>query len=702
MHKLDLAYFEKSICQEKNLNKPIDESLCVIIDEFELCCLGFMGDVGTEPFAKMDSFNTTDEFQGMMQSNEFIEDFQLLGHALHIQFDFQIQTLFSYRSELLQDFQTKFDNVISEFYEGKMFGYFWPCIKQIYSDSCNNNATKCNNKMLQIINSSNFGCSAESKDPNTFEDQLNVNYPHLYSEWCNNGKFPAKYVNSKIPYTFWEADEEVPIRKLVTTIESKEMCPEFPPEHEWYITTNLEPEKFDIFMMPEGDHFEDFLRGFITVHDIEYPNVIFLAENLALMSFVNLKKRKVYDKILNIQTDDWSGVYEIYSINLTKNLISRKLLHTIDLPSKNDAPTKIKQSKNQFYAMNELSTKISLFHINIQKKDVQLNFFKTFELPLRISSKTRSESCKTVDIYSNKLFITCIAENDIETVNNTKDFVNKNMVKIYQYAFDINSDKINENIVQSMKFTSDYFSKISNVVAKITEKPDSTNSIIMNVWASGLKGNAPLSENNYPSSTFFNISIDPNNSYKIYESRFIMFGHVLEVKTIQNWNNFDEMFQQIFKDSACFAGVGINNSSITKCKAETYDEEPSKVAQRKSNYTVRYLLIPSENLQAFDYKKASEPGYYYASLCDKNFLIGDLGYAIDASVDIISKGNNPQAFILHKAIHPTYLDSFSKIFCGAPKPQPAGTNDKVTGKAYGITFSLPNLQPKSFSLEPDN
>ncbi len=75
--------------------------------------------------------------------------------------------------------------------------------------------------------------------------------------------------------------------------------------------------------------------------------------------------------------------------------------------------------------MNELSTKISLFHINIQKKDVQLNFFKTFELPLRISSKTRSESCKTVDIYSNKLFITCIAENDIETVNNTKDFVNK-------------------------------------------------------------------------------------------------------------------------------------------------------------------------------------------------------------------------------------------------------------------------------------
>jgi hypothetical protein len=102
---------------------------------------------------------------------------------------------------------------------------------------------------------------------------------------------------------------------------------------------------------------------------------------------------------------------------------------------------------------------------------------------------------------------------------------------------------------------------------------------------------------------------------------------------------------------------------------------------------MRYLLMPVAELLNQDL--VTNPQYHYASICEKSYWMGDLGFGDDSAIDIVSKGRNSFAIVLKKAVHPKKLDSFTKMFCGGPKPQPAGSHDFVSGRGYGMTFQLP-------------
>jgi hypothetical protein len=272
MHKIDIAYIYQDDCI-KNTAHPINTKLCTVIKDLPTCCLGLVGDVGSVPFFWQHPFNTTDELINLTNQPDFKENLRLLNKTLYIQLEFMSQfSIWDDFSDLLLDFLTRIDNFATA-NNGNIKYYTAPCMQTAYQARCEQDPANCIPQLWQILQSENIRCSHEFfyEVPDQFDTQLNLNYPVLIDS-CRNNYFQEQFRHSKDPFTFWEIEDEKALRSFVDYLEDPKLCPVFPRDHDWSITSNIEPEKFMIFMMEEGVYNQDFGRGYVSLYDIQNPD----------------------------------------------------------------------------------------------------------------------------------------------------------------------------------------------------------------------------------------------------------------------------------------------------------------------------------------------------------------------------------------------------------------------------------------------
>ena len=670
MYKIDIAFVWENSCAK--FSTGFNEDLCVLGDnDVRYCCQGLMGDTSSIPYQHK-KFNTTDDFLNIIQSDEFIAYEKRLGKTMYIQVDLQMQAKFIQEASLFLNFLENLIKLSSNF---DVQYFLYPCILDYFQVLCDTDSERCTNQLKLIINSKVLKCSYYGSMPSLYETQYNIDGDTLEYH-CKSKTFPSWIYNSKSPMTIWEFSDEDKIGRIFGMVNAdnyKISCPNFPMNLDWALTANIEPEKFEIYKRTFGKidqhenheafgHFKGYLNPFI----INKPDIFVNKKTQSqLVSFMNQKHfNDHYSDNTTTKIE-----YDFYSHSQIKgpNYLKGTLLKKLVFDKKEDSITKLKNDDGVVYGHHELAGKLSQFHPN------DLEIFKSYNLP-----KDR-QACQSIDIYGGLLYISCI-ETD------------QKLFWVTIYGYDLSSDYSLQGNPPKPKTShkiesGNILGKIQKTQTKIFKNFDKKNTDYLCIGLSGLKTSSKT--NLSTTYGFLKLNNFTHGDNRISHTNLIMFGSIEDLKPFENSNDNQNYLLAIHTHSACFSGNGIiNNNDFTKCDLKKLDEDPRQIAQRVSNYSLRYLLISYEEVFSNASNQEEADKISYASLCSKNLMIGDLTYGDQSSIELIDD-EEYIAFVVTTAVHPKDLDSYTKSFCGGPNHAIVSNVDGMTSRAYGFSYSQP-------------
>lgn len=277
-----------------------DESECFMHKNIDLCCMGLLGDISSIPFAST-YFNNQYEFIYMFNDTSFQEDVKRLEPFLQIQINTQEylnegdkfvlnQPMWLNFLERLSDSST---NAIKN--GANLEFYFTHCVFNYYKSMCKSGEPGCTDQVKKIIATKQFKCVLTSNSLNTNPQYANFNIEILELEkYCKTG-FKIDLSKMYGPMTVYEFGNESYIKEVKSYITNPDKCPGFPLKGDWGLTTNIEPEKYQIFYRDENfsDNYHNF-RGFVLGDDtkIEKPRSFLLEKETIILSWMIKKDDK--------------------------------------------------------------------------------------------------------------------------------------------------------------------------------------------------------------------------------------------------------------------------------------------------------------------------------------------------------------------------------------------------------------------------
>jgi len=263
--------------------------------------MGLMGDTSSIPFANK-HFNNQYEFINMFNSTEFQEDVKHLEPFLQIQLNTQEYLNEGDQNVLKEPLWLNFLERLSDTSTiaikngANLEFYFTYCIFDYYKTVCNDGLPDCTDQMKKIIATEQYKCVLQGNYANTNPQYANYNIEILkLEEFCESG---FKNDLSKLygPMTIYEFADESYIKEVKSYITNPDKCPGFDLEGDWALTSNIEPEKYQIYYRDENaksEHYEN-LRGFLLNDDtkIEKPRSFLLDKETIILSWMIKKDDK--------------------------------------------------------------------------------------------------------------------------------------------------------------------------------------------------------------------------------------------------------------------------------------------------------------------------------------------------------------------------------------------------------------------------